>query len=649
MNEEYQIFSLHVTLHVINHGKFVIYGYLVLKCGSALFDNRNISSEGIVQHSVNKGKMLSVFLTLALICGCSCYPTGAPESACNTMTPSHGVPPQNTSSPYVIQFSSSNFSIDSNFTVTISSKDGNTSFKGFLVEVFTDQPKSSQLKESEFKVPENAHPTCNGGATHSNANIKHVIELQWQPTTSFTGKVKFRATIVQSYTVFWKNVESEYLSVDYTAPSTSPSDVTTISHPIITTSESPSDLPRCEPGFGCFKACPMTTCEAVVIWRRSGNFVDFKIIARLDQPNNRWVAIGFSPTGKMPKTSVIMCLDDNGKLRVEEGVNRGYSFGPLSNKTQGLTNISASVVGGTMKCSFSRQINVSGSVESIYSLTKKYFLLLGNGPILGGTPSQHEQIPAKSQSRVDFLVNENVGSDEPSMTLYKLHGSLMILSWMFLSSVAIITARYFKSEWKDMMPCGVKVWFAVHRTLMSLVFIITTASFIIIFIQVGSLLQETDGDVYVRYHPALGITVMALCVANPVMALFRCDPGHKYRHVFHYSHMFVGTAAQILSAIAIYFGVNLEKSNTPEEASYIVIAYIINYVIIEVVLECQKYFRRNEVNQTETLILLRSTANVPQQKSQKHQVNSFKLLVLAIHFVCMVMYSMVLIYFVATA
>lgn len=40
-------------------------------------------------------------------------------------------------------------------------------------------------------------------------------------------------------------------------------------------------------------------------------------------------------------------------------------------------------------------------------------------------------------------------------------GSLMILSWMFLSSVAIITARYYKSEWRGMMPCGVKVWFAV--------------------------------------------------------------------------------------------------------------------------------------------------------------------------------------------
>lgn len=38
---------------------------------------------------------------------------------------------------------------------------------------------------------------------------------------------------------------------------------------------------------------------------------------------------------------------------------------------------------------------------------------------------------------------------------------------------------------------------------------------------------------------------------QPVMALFRCKPGHKYRHVFHYSHMFVGTSAQILAGMYI--------------------------------------------------------------------------------------------------
>lgn len=38
--------------------------------------------------------------------------------------------------------------------------------------------------------------------------------------------------------------------------------------------------------------------------------------------------------------------------------------------------------------------------------------------------------------------------------------------------------------------------------------------FLIVFFILYPPIQETDGDVYVRYHPALGITVMALCVAN---------------------------------------------------------------------------------------------------------------------------------------
>lgn len=45
-----------------------------------------------------------------------------------------------------------------------------------------------------------------------------------------------------------------------------------------------------------------------------------------------------------------------------------------------------------------------------------------------GTPGQHEKTPVKSESRVDFLVNENVGSDDPSKTLYKLHGNLKKIS-----------------------------------------------------------------------------------------------------------------------------------------------------------------------------------------------------------------------------
>lgn len=40
-----------------------------------------------------------------------------------------------------------------------------------------------------------------------------------------------------------------------------------------------------------------------------------------------------------------------------------------------------------------------------------------------GRPAQHEKIPVASRGKVDFLLNENVASDDPSMVMYKLHGN----------------------------------------------------------------------------------------------------------------------------------------------------------------------------------------------------------------------------------
>lgn len=46
-------------------------------------------------------------------------------------------------------------------------------------------------------------------------------------------------------------------------------------------------------------------------------------------------------------------------------------------------------------------------------------------------------------------------------TLVKMHGSLMIVAWICLSSIAIMVARYFKDCWDDKSLMGVKIWFFV--------------------------------------------------------------------------------------------------------------------------------------------------------------------------------------------
>lgn len=75
--------------------------------------------------------------------------------------------------------------------------------------------------------------------------------------------------------------------------------------------QTPSDMPRCEKGFGCFKSCSGDACDAVVLWRRQENVVDFRIMSRPTNPDHRWVAIGLSPNGKMVcafLSNILLCV-----------------------------------------------------------------------------------------------------------------------------------------------------------------------------------------------------------------------------------------------------------------------------------------------------------------------------------------------------
>jgi hypothetical protein len=38
----------------------------------------------------------------------------------------------------------------------------------------------------------------------------------------------------------------------------------------------------------------------------------------------------------------------------------------------------------------------------------------------------------------------------------------MVLTWMVFSSVGLVIARYFKSEWSDKTILGQKIWFQVY-------------------------------------------------------------------------------------------------------------------------------------------------------------------------------------------
>lgn len=71
----------------------------------------------------------------------------------------------------------------------------------------------------------------------------------------------------------------------------------------------------------------------------------------------------------------------------------------------------------------------------------------------------------------DFVTTESydltqivdIGAKANSLTLVKLHGSVMTLAWILTASVGVLVARFYKVSWPAKTTCGLKVWFAVCR------------------------------------------------------------------------------------------------------------------------------------------------------------------------------------------
>ncbi|XP_062595577.1 putative ferric-chelate reductase 1 [Saccostrea cucullata] len=90
-----------------------------------------------------------------------------------------------------------------------------------------------------------------------------------------------------------------------------------------------------------------------------------------------------------------------------------------------------------------------------------------------------------SENTVDMFGFEVITGKRLKEPIVKLHGLIMVLAWMVFSSVGLLIARYFKSQWSERTILGQKVWFQVHRGCMVLVLLFTVISFFIIILSAG--------------------------------------------------------------------------------------------------------------------------------------------------------------------
>lgn len=87
-----------------------------------------------------------------------------------------------------------------------------------------------------------------------------------------------------------------------------------------------------------------------------------------------------------------------------------------------------------------------------------------------------------------------------------------------------------------------------HRFFMVLVWLLTLAGFVLIFIEVGSWTADTRNP-----HAILGVVTTILCFVQPLGAAMRPAPSSPRRPLFNWLHWLVGNAAHILASEELDF------------------------------------------------------------------------------------------------
>jgi hypothetical protein len=183
----------------------------------------------------------------------------------------------------------------------------------------------------------------------------------------------------------------------------------------------------------------------------------------------------------------------------------------------------------------------------------------------------------------------------------KAHGIIMIFTWIVLASTGILVARYFKRSWSGRKICDKAVWFAIHRTIMTGVALLTLIAFVLILVyKKGQWISQKNQREFT--HSIIGIIVISFAIIQPFMALFRCNPDDRYRFIYNYLHATVGFSAFILSIAAIFLAMFFTQFNFQLNKEWaILVAWscwlLVIFVIFEII---EIYFRKHSSSYEKT-------------------------------------------------
>ncbi|KAK7790342.1 hypothetical protein R5R35_006853 [Gryllus longicercus] len=528
------------------------------------------------------------------------FQIGAPNSnkTCTTLLPRHSDNvPRAGPSPFAL--SAAQGARGEPLNVTITSRQG-FPYKGFILQA---RAADDLMPIGTFVVHDSQNTqtiACFGEdhntVTHSNPSEKTSTTFEWTPPVDFNGQVIFNATVVQDYSTFWQGVVAKALIGD-PALTGSTAGISTTQPPLTTQRTSTTNAPvTMKPainyralspiyiGCGSSKACfgyPNDcdvdgNCNIMMTSLERGDKYIFELMST--DPRSLYVAIGLSTDQWMGDDLVMECVVINSEVKLFQSWNirpnprKGNTRLPTNGNLQ-LMNYSH--VDNTIYCQFERDADTTVNDVRFNLPTSQYYVLLAHGDEVkedgyGGVGYHFRALFSGQQG----FLSDVTGFKAASKLLLRLHGAFMIAAWIGAASIGIVLARYFKQTWTGSQLCGKDQWFAWHRIFMVLVWSLTIAAFVIIFVDLKSWASSS------KNHAILGVITTALAFFQPIGAIFRPSPDSRRRPIFNWLHWFVGNSAHILGIVAIFLAGQLPKAELPSWWIWIMVGYVAFHVIM---------------------------------------------------------------------
>lgn len=340
------------------------------------------------------------------------------------------------------------------------------------------------------------------------------------------------------------------------------------------------------------------TCNFVLSWDFDGATINYELIAL----SNTWAGVLLTQDKSLGNDNLIVCMKDANSDTVS--VAHYYKNSSDSNliklvapddnivKRQGMYSPE-----GYIYCKFSRPKFSHNSM--ITDLTKPHYIYVERG-------SKGELINEKlntkfqaSEAKINFATSIHVPSTSNRSWLVKIHAILGIIAWIFLGSIGILLARYYKPLWPNHVMYSFRVWFSFHRPIMIFVTLLTLLSFLFALIELE---WEWSVDGNELIHAILGIIIVICSCINPILGFFRPKPDTCARCLFFWLHWLVGAVAYCLAVPCIFIGMDLAKSDVPNWCAWLLFAWVIFHIVIEIILEihyCCTFNRHNGENYSE--------------------------------------------------